>query len=211
MSSNNIKVEFEKSDIHNNNNITIRYRLNNFTEFFYNNNYYGDIEDINNCTNNTNDKIFFKDENNNSITYMFEKDIFIEICKITDKDVDLNFIFSNQDLNYNIYFGNYSYNEEFEIDYEIEFGLKIPIKSISYELLQDLNADDFNDVIDLNGFIIKIYNTTNQSTSVKNANILKMIQKNNIPDTVIYSTNEYINVQDKFGKREMMILNVIVW
>jgi hypothetical protein len=142
---------------------------------------------------------------------MFEKDIFIEICKITDKDVDLNFIFSNQDLNYNIYFGNYSYNEEFEIDYEIEFGLKIPIKSISYELLQDLNADDFNDVIDLNGFIIKIYNTTNQSTSVKNANILKMIQKNNIPDTVIYSTNEYINVQDKFGKREMMILNVIVW
>lgn len=189
--SNTIVTKIKKLDKHNDFNMTVAFDAD-YESYYINNDYMGSFEDINGtCVETTYNELSLNA--NENIYFSFNKDVIIKVCG--NKKIIFTF---DSNIKYST-----SLDKVPEADYEVSFG--IGDKS-NYPLI------DENLSVDMTGnFKINLYNTTSLESELKNSNNLYTAGSEPLTDGQIYSHEDLILTQDKYGAIERMRLNVVVW
>lgn len=210
-----IRMNIDKNDFYENKNISIKYDIKDVSYYYLDNNLNGNISSLNTCLNATKNKIMLKNSEDDSVLYIFDQIVLLNICKAEEDSATLKIIYENQDISYSIGFGNYSYDEELNEEYKYEFGFRLKNKDIYLPYFMELNSSDLKThLTKVNGYKINLYNTTNKSsTKVKKKNLLKSIKSSNNTNTFTetFSKDIIVTTYDEKINPERMILNVVVW
>ena len=132
----------------------------------------------------------------------------ISLCR-DDEDYEVELDFLDDNINFEISFSD---KEELELGYDYEYIFGV---DDSNELMLDSKISTINESIisfDDYNFQIIVFNTSIDDTNIKKESILKMIGE--FPEDTnreVFSHDELVSVQDKYGNIRRMILNVKIW
>ncbi|MBR9676353.1 hypothetical protein GOV05_05065 [Candidatus Woesearchaeota archaeon] len=208
LESDNYKTKIKRNDAQNNHNMTISFEAVGFTDYFIDNDNYDSLDvSQQKCVVSNNKEIMLSDENNESMSIVFNKEVDINIC-YEDYEALLSFTFINQNMQYQTIFSNQTISE-----YETVFGVPITKYEIMLLGAGNLTEQSIKTSANVNeNFAIRLYNTTIKDTQTRRNNTLLSIGGYYYdPNTIVYSKDEIVKVQDKYLNQERMTLHVTVW
>ncbi|PLW80150.1 hypothetical protein C0585_04510 [Candidatus Woesearchaeota archaeon] len=201
-----IRGKYRKDENFEDFNTTITLDVKDYEDYFITNLNQGNLSD-GDCDSESSKYIKFQNDNE-TLIFLFNKYVNISLCK-DDEDYELELNFLDNNLNFEISFSDkedlefgYDYQYIFGVDNTNELMLDSKISMVNESMI---SFDDYN-------FQVIVFNTSIDDTDIKKDSIFNIIGE--FPEDTnreVFSHDEIVNVQDKYGNIRRMILNVKIW